>query len=145
DVLDHSVRAALQERGIEIRRDPQAEALVVETDVDRLSQVFINLIANAQKYCDAAQPVLTIAVSRHRGAIHVDFSDNGSGVETGMQGLIFEKFSRIGHHQAGGAGLGLAICREVMARLGGSIAYLPGQGGAAFRVTLPGERALAAQ
>mgnify|MGYP001948314599 CR=1 FL=1 len=121
DVLDHSVRAALQERGIEIRRDPQAEALVVETDVDRLSQVFINLIANAQKYCDAAQPVLTIAVSRHRGAIHVDFSDNGSGVETGMQGLIFEKFSRIGHHQAGGAGLGLAICRSFAEVIGGTL------------------------
>jgi hypothetical protein len=38
---------------------------------------------------------------------------------------------------AGGAGLGLAICREIMVNLGGSIAYLPGQGGAAFRVAVP--------
>lgn len=75
----------------------------------------------------------------------VDFADNGSGVETDMQAMIFEKFSRIGHHQAGGAGLGLAICREVMARLGGSITYLPGQGGAAFRVTLPQGREMAAE
>ena len=37
----------------------------------------------------------------------------------------------------GGAGLGLAICREIMGRLGGDITYLPGQEGAAFRVVLP--------
>ena len=44
-----------------------------------------------------------------------------------------------------GAGLGLAICREIMLRLGGGIAYLPGQGGSAFRVTLPAPVAMAAQ
>ena len=37
----------------------------------------------------------------------------------------------------GGSGLGLAICREIMHRLGGDISYLPGQGGAAFRISLP--------
>jgi signal transduction histidine kinase len=39
--------------------------------------------------------------------------------------------------RAGGAGLGLAIVREIMTNLGGSITYLPGQRGAAFRVMLP--------
>ena len=63
----------------------------------------------------------------------------------GSQQVIFEKFSRLSDHRAaGGAGLGLAISREVMQRLGGAIAYLPGQGGAAFRVTLPDRRAEAA-
>jgi signal transduction histidine kinase len=52
--------------------------------------------------------------------------------------VIFEKFARLSDHAAaGGAGLGLAICREVMQRLGGEIAYLPGAGGGAFRVRLP--------
>jgi signal transduction histidine kinase len=54
--------------------------------------------------------------------------------------MIFEKFARLTDHaRAGGAGLGLAICREIMVNLGGSIAYLPGQGGAAFRITLPAQ------
>ena len=75
----------------------------------------------------------------------VDFIDNGAGIETDQQTLIFEKFARIGDQKAGGAGLGLAICREIMARLEGSITYLPGQGGAAFRVTLPMPAANAAQ
>ena len=61
----------------------------------------------------------------------------GSGIPTDQHAVIFEKFSRIGQTRADGAGLGLAICREIMARLGGEIAYLPGQDGAAFRVTLP--------
>ncbi len=60
--------------------------------------------------------------------------------------MIFEKFSRLADsRRAGGAGLGLAICREIMARLGGTIVYLPGQGGAAFRVSLPASLAKAAE
>ena len=123
---------------IVIDRDRQAEEITVSTDSDRLAQVFINLIANAQKYCDAEAPMLRIVVGEVGGRSVIDFVDNGSGIPIESQSMIFEKFSRADDHQAaGGAGLGLAICREVMLRLGGSIAYLPGQGGAAFRVTLP--------
>ena len=76
----------------------------------------------------------------------IDFTDNGSGIPPEKQAVIFEKFSRIGETKAGGAGLGLAICREIMARLGGSVGYLPGQTGAAFRVSLPqAPRRMAAQ
>ena len=140
-VIDRAVAAAssagVAER-LEIRRDRAREDLVLETDPDRLAQVFINLIANAAKYCDAPAPRLTIWVSRRDGQLMVDFVDNGSGIPEESQAVIFEKFSRLGDHQkAGGAGLGLAICREVMAKLGGAVNYLPGQGGAAFRVTLP--------
>ena len=61
-------------------RDPargRGWALRLRTDPDRLTQVFINLIANARKYCDAAQPELRIAVRRQGGAAVVDFIDNG--------------------------------------------------------------------
>ena len=118
---------------------------MLNTDMDRLSQVFINLISNAQKYCDAESPELTISAREMDGLLIVDFVDNGTGIAPDSQAVIFEKFSRIGHQQAGGAGLGLAICREIMARLGGSITYLPGQQGAGFRVTLPMQGAMAAQ
>ncbi len=99
---------------------------------------------NAQKYCDAARPELVIDSRVRDGLLMVDFIDNGAGISPEAQEMIFEKFSRIGEQQAGGAGLGLAICREIMARLGGSITYLPGQQGAAFRVTLPIRAAMAA-
>jgi len=137
DVLDQAVAAALQDGALRVSRDRAAEAVEIATDHDRLAQVFINLVANARKYCDAAEPRLRIEARRLDGAVAVDFIDNGSGIGAAAQDLIFEKFSRVGEQKVGGAGLGLAICREIMTRLGGSIAYLPGQGGAAFRVILP--------
>jgi signal transduction histidine kinase len=82
--------------------------------------------------------VLRIIVRRRGGKVSVDFIDNGSGIPKKSQALIFEKFWRLTDtHKAGGAGLGLAICREIMLNLGGDITYVPGQGGAAFRVSFP--------
>jgi len=120
---------------INLRLDDTVPKVI--TDADRLGQVFINLIANARKYCDAHAPELTITVSHRGGLILCDFIDNGSGVPKEEQEMIFEKFARVGQTKAGGAGLGLAICREIMGRLGGEITYLPGQGGGAFRVSFP--------
>ncbi|KIC25518.1 MULTISPECIES: ATP-binding protein [unclassified Leisingera] len=145
EVLDHAVAAALagSDQPLRVRRRPEAEGFRLTSDLDRLAQVFINLIANAQKYCDAEQPELSVSASMSGGRLHVDFFDNGSGVPADAQQMIFEKFARVSPERAGGAGLGLAICREVMQRLGGDVSYLPGHGGGAFRVSLPaaGEKA----
>ena len=125
-------------RGFLVVRDGMAEDVFLRTDADRLVQVFINLISNARKYCDAAEPRLRIVVRQKAGRVTVDFIDNGTSLPKAAQPMIFEKFARLTDPaRAGGAGLGLAICREVMANLGGSIGYLPGQGGPAFRVTVP--------
>ena len=140
-LIDRALAASGQarpERVFLIVRDLPAENLFVRTDADRLVQVFINLVSNARKYCDAAAPELRIKVRQRAGRVSIDFIDNGSGIPKQNQGIIFEKFARLTDQtRAGGAGLGLAICREVMANLGGDVTYLPGQGGAAFRVTLP--------
>ena len=120
-------------------RDIPAEHLMLITDPDRLLQVLINVLANARKYCDAPAPEIRIETRRLRdGRIEIDIADNGAGIPPEHEALIFEKFARLDDPaRAGGAGLGLAICREIMQFLGGSIAYLPGQGGAAFRISLP--------
>ena len=140
-MIDRALAAASHtrpERSFLILRDLPAENIFLRTDADRLVQVFINLISNARKYCDAAAPELRVVVRQRAGRVTVDFIDNGSGIPKESQRLIFEKFARLTDQtRAGGAGLGLAICREVMANLGGGIDYLPGQGGAAFRVTVP--------
>jgi len=145
-VLDRCTAMAVGEgRKLEIIRNREAEDIVLHTDLDRLAQVFINLISNARKYSDAEKPVLTIRSALDRDRVLIDFTDNGSGIPTEEQSVIFEKFARVGQNEAGGAGLGLAICREIMQRLGGSITYLPGQSGTAFRVTLPVSARIAAQ
>jgi signal transduction histidine kinase len=141
EMLETALTAARQtrpERSFAMIRDLPAETIFLKTDADRLTQVFINLISNARKYCDADAPEIRIAVRQRGARVTVDFIDNGKGIPKEAQSLIFEKFARLSDaNRAGGAGLGLAICREIMANLGGSIAYLPGQGGAAFRVTVP--------
>ncbi|MCJ7874648.1 ATP-binding protein [Phaeobacter sp. J2-8] len=142
--LDQAVAAAAageEDATLVIRRDTEAEECLLETDFDRLGQVFINLIANARKYCDAASPELTIHASvQEGGEVQVDFVDNGSGIPPEARDLIFEKFSRVSPQRAGGAGLGLSICRQIMDRLGGAIDYVPGEGKTHFRVTLPSTR-----
>ncbi|WP_424967239.1 ATP-binding protein [Dinoroseobacter sp. S375] len=140
DLLDRalSATAAGRNRPLKVLRDPDREDHLIHTDTDRLVQVFINIIANTIKYCDADEPELTIRVGTTGAALALDFIDNGSGIPARSQSVIFEKFARLDDQsKAGGAGLGLAICREVMVKLGGSISYLRGQKGAAFRVTFP--------
>lgn len=141
DILEKAVTSVGSGVGIgqiTLIRDEASENIELNTDADRLRQVFINLIANARKYCDAELPELRIIVHRRGAVVRIDFVDNGSGIPKKSQHMIFEKFSRLSDQAAaGGAGLGLAICREIMLKLGGRVAYLPGQGGAAFRVTLP--------
>jgi len=148
-ILERAVSATMTpdgERKLTIHRTSEAEHMVLHTDGDRLAQVFINLITNARKYSDAVDPELTIHVANAGARVTVDFIDNGSGIPRSSQGVIFEKFSRLSDKsQAGGAGLGLAICREIMSKLGGSIIYLRGKGGTAFRVTLPISQARAAE
>ncbi|MCE5974821.1 ATP-binding protein [Sinirhodobacter sp. WL0062] len=141
DLLNRAVQAASNtrpERSFRVERDFPSEHMPVFTDTDRLVQVFINLISNSRKYCDNERGVLRVEVKKRGSKVQIDFIDNGSGIPKASQALIFEKFARLTDtSRAGGAGLGLAICREIMANLGGTIDYVPGQGGAAFRVTLP--------
>ncbi|MEJ6389032.1 ATP-binding protein [Gymnodinialimonas ulvae] len=147
DVLDRATNAAGAEAGggIVIKRDRAREAVALWTDSDRLAQVFINLISNARKYCDAQAPELVIAVVADAQGVVVEFSDNGSGISTRQEALIFEKFARLDTARgAPGAGLGLAISREIMARLDGDLHYVPRPGGATFRVRLPARASRAA-
>jgi len=140
DLMDHSVAMARVGRdaaAMQIHRNSADERIWLYTDLDRLNQVFLNLIVNAHKYCDAAEPKLQIIVRQSAQQLTIDFIDNGTGISYENQNLIFEKFSQIGGHKSGGAGLGLAISREILQRLQGDVIYLPGQNGAAFRIRLP--------
>ena len=140
DLMDHSVAMARVGRdaaAMQIHRNSADERIWLYTDLDRLNQVFLNLIVNAHKYCDAAEPKLQIIVRQSAQQLTIDFIDNGTGISYENQNLIFEKFSRIGGHKSGGAGLGWAISREILQRLQGDVIYLPGQNGAAFRIRLP--------
>jgi signal transduction histidine kinase len=146
DVIDHAVETTQAGGGaLSIVRVQAATPVMVHTDLDRLAQVFINLVSNAQKYCKAEVPELTIELRAERSHVEVHFTDNGVPIPPNTRALIFEKFARIDDQDGSGAGLGLAICREIMARLGGDIFYVPMADGNRFVVRLPQTLALAAQ
>ncbi len=141
-VLDHSVKTAERARSgyaLSITRDASKERVDMTTDMDRLGQVFVNLITNAQKYCDAPAPHLEISVKAASAGIEVHFLDNGTPIPAAAHDNIFEKFARLEPGGKQGAGLGLAICREIMTRLGGSITFQPEAAGNRFVVFLPSE------
>ena len=124
-------------RQLKVTRRHLDEAITLKTDLDRLNQVFINLITNAQKYCDADEPTLTVEVLLSDEIVSIVFADNGTPIPVSSRAVIFEKFARIEEAESGGAGLGLAICKEIMTRLGGEIRYVPNLSGNAFIVDLP--------
>ena len=119
----------------------RATAAVVAADPHRLSQVLINLISNAIKYNNSKRPTVTVT-SRVVGADYqIDVADNGPGITRADREQIFEKFYRGRHGRSpsvAGAGLGLAISRQIIKRMNGELELLPGEGpGACFRITLP--------
>jgi Na+/proline symporter/nitrogen-specific signal transduction histidine kinase len=131
--------ALLRQHGVKVELGERASATMVEGDADRLCQVFINLISNAVKYNDSDAPVMRVTSSVKAGSFVVDIADNGPGIAKGERKLIFEKFARgqRGAADQSGAGLGLAISRQIVTRMDGSLDLVPGPlPGACFRVRL---------
>jgi Na+/proline symporter/signal transduction histidine kinase len=142
-VLDQAVEvcsALARQRGLQLVVDKRASGAMVDADADRLSQVLINLISNAIKYNDATEPVVEVRSRGSRRNYIVEVSDNGPGIARSERTLVFEKFSRgaVGTAMAPGAGLGLAISRQIISHMNGKLELVPSRGrGACFRITLP--------
>jgi K+-sensing histidine kinase KdpD len=97
--------------------------------------VLVNLVENAVRHAPGAE--LSISARERMEALEVSVADRGPGLREEELERVFEKFYR-GNLSAGGAGLGLAICRAVVEAHGGRIvAENRGGGGAVFRLTLP--------
>jgi Na+/proline symporter/nitrogen-specific signal transduction histidine kinase len=149
-VLDQSIQVCQSlaaASGVQLLEGPRVQGVSVEGEADRLSQVFINLIANAIKYNTSEAPWVRVASELRDGRYEVRVEDNGPGIRADERELIFSKFRRGWAHTqtpVPGAGLGLAISWQIMRRLGGALTLEDGRGGgASFRVSLPLVRAAA--
>lgn len=112
---------------------------LVPISYTQIDQVLTNLIENALKYTPAGTPI-SICAYEQAGALAVEICDQGPGIPAEMLGRVFEKFVRATEPErhAGGAGLGLAICKGIIEAHGGQIwAENQPQGGARFTFTLP--------
>ncbi|HAH31362.1 MAG TPA: hypothetical protein DCL44_03500 [Elusimicrobia bacterium] len=114
----------------------------VYADKRRTVQILINLISNAIKFTPSGGAIEVGACSGTEtlaGFIFFLVKDNGCGIEKEDQGRIFEKYTQVGAgEQMGGAGLGLAVTKDMALMQGGSITVEsePSKG-ATFRVSLP--------
>jgi two-component system sensor histidine kinase KdpD len=111
---------------------------LLNVDPVLIEQVFANLLENAVKYTPRGTRI-EISAQRLSGRISVEVADSGPGIPPGEEGKLFDKFYRLKHEAAqSGVGLGLAICKAIIAAHGGSItAANRASGGAIFRFELP--------
>ena len=113
---------------------------LVHVDGPLFERVLINLLENAHKYAGARADIGIRAEADAR-QLSLEVWDNGPGIPAGQEQTIFDKFARGNKESAiPGVGLGLAICQAIVDVHGGTIsASNRPEGGASFRVTLPGE------
>jgi two-component system, OmpR family, sensor histidine kinase KdpD len=131
------LRTEAQLGGREVTTDFPPDLPLVPVDEVLLEQVFVNLLENAAKHTPPGTPVELSAIASGTEVV-VSVADRGPGVPAGQEEQVFEKFQRAGSTPGTGVGLGLTICRGIVAAHGGRIwvERRPG-GGALFRFTIP--------
>lgn len=115
----------------------------IQGDQTALLQLFQNLIANAIKFRGHRTPVVTINARLEGGTWQINVDDNGIGIDQKDNSKIFSPLKRLyGHSQFEGSGIGLAICKKVVAQHGGHIWVESVVGiGTSFRFTVPNAKA----
>ena len=135
-----NLRTSVRERGAEIIRDPLPG---IFADEIQITQLFQNLVGNALKFGKADSPPEIRITARLEGDHHViSVADNGIGIEPKFTDRIFKIFQRL--HAKGeydGTGIGLAICKRIVERHGGTIAVESEPNvGSTFSFTIPCHR-----
>lgn len=133
-----------EQAGVEIAI-ARCDAARVLLDPGRMLQAVRNLLENAIRHSPAGARVAVTAVAGE--TVRIEIADEGPGVDLGERERIFDRFHRVDRSRSrrtGGAGLGLAIVRQIAELHGGTVVVeCPPDGGAIFRIELPGDRAVA--
>jgi PAS domain S-box-containing protein len=132
------LRGAIEESRALVTHDPLPTVLADET---QLIQLFQNLVGNAIKYQNPGVPRVHISAARNGGKKWIfSVQDNGLGIDSQYFERIFGVFQRLHKREEfAGTGIGLAICKKIVERHGGSISVesQPGRG-STFRFALGG-------
>ena len=115
---------------------------IVRSNSVLMIQLFQNLISNAIKYNQSQKPAVKISCSQHGAFYHISVSDNGIGIEDKYRDTVFDMFSRLHNREYyAGSGIGLAICKKIVERMGGTIWNVSNKNnGTDFLFTLPVHR-----
>ncbi len=128
---------AAEDKGLELTCETDAGLLApLFGDPTRIRQVLVNLISNAIKFTQTGEVAVRATLVAAAGSevrVRVEVRDTGVGISPDEQKKLFHPFSQLDSsatRKHGGAGLGLAICREIVLRMGGEIGVdsIPGRG-----------------
>ncbi len=135
-----SVESLTKEKGLQIVRE--FEEVTWSFDKDRISQVVVNILANAVKFSPLKETIL-IRSMHSDDVLTIEICDRGPGVPAEMMESIFEKYKQNEATRAqekSGTGLGLAICKTIVEQHGGSLGVRQADNngqGSIFWFTLP--------
>jgi signal transduction histidine kinase len=131
-----AVEPLARAKGLHLSIEAPAELPAARGDERRVTQVLLNLLANAIKFTEAGEVRLRARLAD--AAFVVSVADTGPGIAEADQGRIFEEFQQAGGAGKGGTGLGLAIAKRIVELHGGTIRVESAVGQeATFIVALP--------
>ncbi|WP_183166740.1 ATP-binding protein [Azomonas macrocytogenes] len=113
----HQAQAAQCNINLSLDIEPELPGLMLDTA--QMERVLDNLLSNALRHTPSGG-LVRLQARRHGDRVIVSVEDNGEGIPYNQQARIFEPFVQIGRHH-GGAGLGLALCKEIVQLHGGRI------------------------
>ena len=134
DVVGEFTPMAAQ-RGSELEVDLGGDAIEIECDPERVAQVIRILLDNALLHTPAGTGVV-VSAARANGQVKLEVSDSGLGIRRQTMPHIFEPFFT-SSDRAQGAGLGLAIARELAEHMSGELSVRSVPGSTTFSLTLP--------
>jgi signal transduction histidine kinase len=149
-LLEQSARTfapLFEQAKLAFQQELTSDLPMIRGDHDRLQQVVHNLLNNAMKF--TAQGGIALRASAAGDEVTISVSDTGVGIAEADQERVFEKFQQVGDTLTGkpkGTGLGLTICRDIVAHHGGflTLESEPGRG-STFSIHLPTAEARAAR
>jgi len=133
DGITEQFASSFARRGIQVQRRHEGDDISCWMDADALAQITANLLSNVEKYAPQAQA--RVITRQDEKGFTLTVEDEGPGIPERDAERIFEPFIRLDdrvNEGVSGAGLGLAIARDLAQRMGGTLRLLKAAKGAAF-------------
>lgn len=134
-----------EKKGIALTKEVNTSGKAIKSDVGKIRQVLINLVGNAIKFTQKGVVAVNIDVEREeeQDKLTLEVRDTGIGISKEDQAVLFDRFKQADSSKSrshSGAGLGLAICKELSDLMDGSISVSSAPGvGSTFKFTIPVE------
>lgn len=120
ELLTEGYKDELQSFGVELIYTPEENDDIVEVDIQKMRRVIGNIIGNSLKHFNSERKLIEIECKKKTNSVQIIISDNGEGVEDEKMEVIFEPLYTSDQGRKV-AGLGLAICKEIVESHGGEI------------------------